>query len=367
MSLAFPNPSYASNRILRVSTSGTDSDRGAALLVAYATAKTMTPASNNRVLIVLPAATYLLASALALDTSYIDLCADFVRRPNARLSTDYDCLVAGDSVGSLNCYRPGDTIITGSLAKLVIDTASDKIIKGLTVRNQGTTDGYHTWCIEGDQRNSFYYRCYFWQDAALFSSDSAHGRFPVFPHATNCGGTWVGCIGNTCAWHYFAGTGFAAYMYGCQSGPQGWGGDDSLILDGGYYSCVGLGYRGQNEIGVQSCGVGCFVGCTDVTFGEIRGTYVRCVSGDCGFGGAGAKYNATCVACTSGNSSFGGSTYYTPWAGTVAKCVAGWNSFGFSSNDTILMTGVQVNNTMGAGSDAPKWTLSGGYAAGNNY
>ena len=57
-----------------VDASGSDTDRGTALLAAYVTAEGMSPAAGNEITIILPPETYdLVASTLDMDTEYINL------------------------------------------------------------------------------------------------------------------------------------------------------------------------------------------------------------------------------------------------------------------------------------------------------
>lgn len=330
-----------------VDPSGTDLQRGTALVAAYAAAKLLTPngaalSANNRAVVVIPVGRYKLTSSLVLDTDFIDLVAQVPAKPARRLSTDDD----PETPANTSHCRPGPTEIYTDIDKVstVKQTCDDVRLSGFSITQlclTGTVYDLPEWgafLVGQGSANapSLYQDMYFWcATANLFSSGGVRAY-------TNFSGTWINCIANSASFRLGWGVGgtetatFSAKMYDCEAGAFSYVGDfpnpesrlNYTVQNARFERCKALGTVWTDP----GNGVASFAGCSGAGAAvEATSYFVDCEAGDKSFG-IGAVNQGNYIRCRAGVESFGANsasvTDIADFAGYAEDCVAGARSFG---------------------------------------
>ena len=332
-----------------VDPSGTDSDRGLALVAAYSLAKLLTPngsplSATNRATVVIPPGGYSLASTFTLDRDFVDLAALVPTSGQPAPAVDYDITgVAPD-------YAPPITHIysSGNFTAVEQDCLDIRMSGfGISIVKRDAGNAVHGFAIKkatGTNSNSVYVNMYFGNcvDNSPFAVSSAYtnGNCAVVAK-NNLSGTWMNCIGGVGAWRC-SGT-FSAKMYDCTGSVHSFVGDTSS------QGFVGARLERCRASGNISGSTYAFAGCTNVAAPvDATTVMIDCVSdGDFSFAlsnvCAGKFYR-----CRSGNFSFasgiandlGGGNF----SGYAEECIAGANSFG--GGTYAKLTGTLVRCTI---------------------
>jgi hypothetical protein len=340
-----------------VDTNGTDTQRGTALVAAYAAAKLLTPngkalSATNRASVLLPLGGYELVETLVLDTDFVDLFALVpTRGDNIQIGEFFQPISEGDNTGcSLSTFRPPSTLVYTNETRIdtVRQTCNDVRLAGFGIAQMSI------WVLDDlDPLNfqmtgaftieatnnypSIYRQMYFW--CRCVGNGIAGGVTTI----RNIDGLWIDCIANSNSWTIGKGFWtdlnndatcdtldgeFRCRMYDCQGGPQSFIGD-ALEITGSTgkatgcrlirCKCVGtLSVGGDNgDNGFSGCGI---VG-ADV---DSTCYFEDCKSGPNSFG-LGKLVEATYVRCTGAASSFGSGGIF---AGIAIDCDGGLASFG---------------------------------------
>jgi len=335
-----------------VSPSGTDAQRGTALVAAYAAAKLLTPngvarSATNRACVVLPPGKYK-TSNFQLDAEFIDIIPLVWEKPTRIQETDYLGLVDEIAV-DLSTYRPGSTVIYSDVdyVSTIVQLADDVRIGGLTISHLGIGVGFISDNKYLDQLdwgalligngsanlNSQYVDLYCWCWCTAFPSCGAVRAYDSFS------GTWINCVANGASFrngwgNKVAATAvFSATMTDCEGMPFSFIGDyldvpaNFTIGTASFTRCKGIGYTWEG-----SDGEACFAGCNQVSV-AIPSTMicVDCKAGQKSFG-IGNTNAGQYIRCRAGKSSFGSSNGGVgtegTFSGTAEDCVAGAGSFG---------------------------------------
>lgn len=272
------------------------------LAAAYNAAKTLTPggnslsASNRATLIIMPG-NYTVASALAIDTDFVDVIG----------------------LGSVKLER--GAIPAVNLSGGINVTASNVRVKGISVGADnftivGATNQIFEDCTGGDYSFAGGY--------SLDENDNPVGRV--------ASGSFINCVGGNKSF----------------AGDTTYGGTAS----GSFINCV----SGNSSFASNGYASGTFKNCLggNLCFGAAEGgsasgIFIDCVGGDGCFGSSGGPASGSFANCVGGNGSFGG---YGTASGTFKDCTGGVASFGGGSGTA---SGIFDNCTGGAGS------LGGGY------
>jgi hypothetical protein len=340
-----------------VDSSGTDTQRGTALVAAYAAAKLLTPggsalSASNRAQVVIPPGNYKLSATLVLDTDFVDLTALVPTKPARRLATDVDSYgFTGDT--SFQFFRPQPTLVYSELARqsTIEQTCDDARLHGFSVAQTYvfSAEDYYTYYLTLPEWGAFligqgssnaasvYSDMYFWTAAMSFA---AFGGVRAY---TNFSGTWYNCVANSGSFRLGWGAGgtetavFSAKMYDCDAGVFSYVGDFPNALSKANYTaenahferCRAIGY--SNEAG-DSSGANSFAGC-NITAAAVENTctFIECEAGARSFGLGNlnqgtyirCRGEALCFGATSGSNTETGE-----FAGYAEDCVAGSGSFG---------------------------------------
>jgi hypothetical protein len=333
------NAAIAPNSVI-VDASGTDAERGAALVAAYEAAKLLTPngsalSARNRASVVIPPAFYDLTThgILDLDTDFVDLIALVTQFPSPRKDTDDD-----PSAGtSLDDYRPGSTVIysTSATTSTVTQTASDVRIQGFCISqlSTNTSNPRSAFLLDaGDHSASQYESMYFW------IRRPAVDRHPVGT-TKHVQGYWKNCVSNAYSWRVaydVAQSGqFSATMVDCEAGFGSYIGDYEVGEQGTHKAtnctmvrCKSVGQWGSSgESGAESFS-GCAIFGNDIDSGCY---FEECEAGPRSFG-LGATCEGTFIRCVGGDNCFGASVTDSGtvgvFAGYAEDCRGGKNCFG---------------------------------------
>lgn len=340
----------ASGAAVVVDASGTDTDRGTALLAAYTAAKALTPngaalSATNRAAVVLPVGKYKLATTLELDADFVDLIAQVPTKPFRRLATDVDN--SADAV-DLTMFRPQPTLVYTEADRVstIEQTADDVRMLGFTIAQLGPNADFWTYYVgipdwgalligEGSANApSLYQDMLFYNISASFATTGAVRAF------RNFSGTWINCVANgpsfRLGWGDLSETPaavFSAQMYDCDSGPFSFVGDYPnafAIVEGARFErCRALGYSW--EAGASS-GMASFSGCNITAVAvDDESVFVECEAGDVSFG-LGVLNEGTYIRCRGGAACFGATnssnTLVGNFAGYAEDCIGGAGSFG---------------------------------------
>ena len=270
---------------------------GAALLGAYATAKTMSPTAGAPVTVIVPPGNYDLGTgALTLDTPWINL--------------------AGLTTARETQHIYGAT--SGANTGVLMQTADQVLIENLTVEctlATGTLAGngtdpaaywpdvaWNSGANRGSPPNTTIRNC-------QFMSDDTHGL--SMRRNIDYAGTYDRCKG-----------GFAAF------GTHG-------TASGTFTDCTGGNDAFGGNLGTAS---GTFSNCTGGYYafgggGRAIGTFTDCTGGNAAFGGDGNTASGTFTGCTGGDAAFGGQGGTAP-GGKFYHCVGGAFSFTESGSPT---------------------------------
>lgn len=360
---------YLNDAYIIVSTTSDPSANGAALLAAYASAKSLTPngaalSASNRAALILPPAKYSLGTTpLAIDTQFIDIIG-----------------MTGD---------PKSVFITSALSGTnkgtILQSVADVRFSGFTVQSttarsaNDATDVAAWWssssssltvfsdCIFDDNSGA----AYAMRQATNFATTFYRCTAPDYSYAANGGsfsGKAIDCVGGA---HCFSDGGNmldGAYCERCSAGDNSFGsgatiknactlkyckaGDNSFgqSVEVGcvFYDCIAgsnsfassafLGTAYNCRAGSNSFGKGvslgrCFncIGAGNECFGGNGGSsggfFFNCSGAAGSFGGVGGTFSGRAYSCQAGALSFGGSSGGT-FSGYAENCSAGGGSFG---------------------------------------
>ena len=338
--------SISSDSAVFVDPSGTDNDRGAALLAAYAAAKISTPggaalSSSNRATVILTTGVFNVGESLILDTDYVDVISLYPGVP-----PDISEVEKNPDFGGVNdTYKPTPTQITATSASVtpLKQSARDVILKGVTVAQLATAPSVGVNVFELSPLNtdandrSVYQDCYFYiktpSDAGLQPQYST-GNCSVISSGS-IDGLWRNCTANISAWRVHASSEFRGQWDNVVAGPY------SFMGDAVGASMVAVKMRNCRVKGTWLYSAAGFGGCE--TF--AGGIDADCVFEDCVSGANSFALSNTCAGsfyrCRSGDRSFGsdvelgGNGMFTGYA---EDCTAGANSFGGMATGKITGT-----------------------------
>ena len=264
----------------------TDALSGTALLAAYAAAKALTPggsalSATNRAKLLIPPGTYLLASTLSIDTSFVDI----------------------EGLGSYKLDRGCvcSVLLTKTSGALLLAVSADD------VRIKGISTGPHRFAIVTSGLDNLLV------ENCIGSGPSSFGVNEE-TNGVDVSGTFVNCIGGDSSFGYggldYAGKASGKF-YHCVGGEYAFGG--GAIASGEFINCLGgfgsfAGYDGNTA--TRSTASGTFLDCDGSTDsfaggGTASGTFTNCTAGGDSLG---AQYLAsgTFKNCKGGHMAFGG-------------------------------------------------------------
>ncbi len=344
------------NAIVFVDPSGTDLQRGAALVAAYEAAKLLTPnglalSAFNRAAVSIPPGNYKLTATLTLDGEFVDLIASVPAKPSPRREFDVDNIGESNPI-DFSTYRPGFTVVYSETdyVSTITQLADNVKLYGFTVAHLGLGVGFLSenlfldaldWgaLLIGpgcDNATSLYQDMYFWSACSTFATCGGVRAYESFS------GTWIGCVSNSASFRCGYGDKiaptavFSAKMYDCMAGPFSFVGDYPTEARKPFYSidpstrferCVCIGYSFDGVEG--ACG---FAGCNITGISIPAGVvFLECVAGNTSFG-IGNTINGTFIRCRGGAGCFGSTNSDPSTSGTFAgyaeDCFAGSGSFG---------------------------------------
>lgn len=329
-----------------VDASGTDAERGTALLAAYAAAKLLLPngaalSATNRATVILPPGKYKVTSTLTLDTSFIDICG-LVTAAIERSATDSDSYT---SAADASNFRPPPAYVycNTDLVTTVVQAAADIRLSDFGIAylhddaESVVNDVAHAfYCNLTDATGnaaSNYTRMYFFNQIALPQGDTGEFRAPV-GFAKHVRGTWNGCVANAFAWRVGTNGEFSPTMTECVAGGFSFAGDRT---GGAVVGCRLIRCRGEGLVQFgTSTGFACFSGCTGFGINiDVNSYFIDCEGGNNCFG-IGAVNSGNFIRCRGGKYCFGGSfSLESTFAGYAEDCVALEGSFG--SSNTVNM------------------------------
>jgi hypothetical protein len=380
-----------------VDAEGSDTDRGTALVAAYAAAKLLTPngaalSASNRAQVIIPIGKYKLSDTLVLDTNFVDLIALIPGRGGDLQDTDDEI---ENTINSLDNFRPPATLIYSEFASktTVRQTASNVRTIGFGIASLNAVEWVTIFELsqvfvfeQGDIAcdDSYYGQMYYWSRYFSNGSCGTVGAYSDFS------GTWVDCIGNSLSFVVGKGTWnaeltatdspngqFRAKMYDCQGGPYSFIGDGvetgaCQAVGAQFFRCrvVGL-LSSTNAGGFGACGFlgtaidadcyfeDCSSGNNSYAIGRnCAGTFVRCRSGSASFG-AGGTFSGLAIDCQGGDGSFAGNGVFS---GEAIRCQGGAGSFGSryvpniswsEQGDAAYCSGI-LDNCQSEGSPLPR-------------
>ncbi len=349
--------------VVSVASATTDLLRGAALLTAYATAKTLTPngaalSHYNRAQVVIPPGKYKLTAMLDLDTDFVDFVAMFPASGGDILETDIFLGVdEGDGQGvSLEYFRPPPTYIYTEVDRIdcVRQSCDDIRMDGfgicqLSIWPAADLNPINFRVVgafsldDVDNTKSKYTNMYFW------SKMGTNGWCGGVSTRRHMRGTWINCIASSNSWvlgkglfpnvdsgppDVMDGT-FSAIMYDCQAGPQSFIGDayEDGAFTGGAVGCKLYRCRSHGDAGFGGCGItgadidadcyfeDCITGAKSYGFAHpVYGTFVRCIGGALSYAGNGQFYGIA-IDCVAGRDSYGGRESTSDGTPEAAKCL----------------------------------------------
>jgi len=342
-----------SNNSVFVNPTGSDTERGIALLASYTAAKTLTPngsalSASNRAQVVIPSGNYRLAESLVLDTKFIDLIAQVPTKPSKRLAADIDG-TPDEATVNLAGFRPQSTLIYCDVdfVSTIIQTANDVQMFGFSVAQLCVGVGFFSENKYLDALNwgalligngcanapSVYTDMYFWTTCA---TDGTCGGVRAY---TNFSGNWYSCISNSCSFRNGYGdqgtpsAEFTANMYDCQAGPFSFIGDYFVGRKANYTAkncrlerCSVLGHSMDGATGIAGFAGGHYSACAV----ESTCVFVECEAGSKSFG-VGNTSAGTFIRCRGGSLSFGATVASGDeaiFSGYAEDCIARANSFG---------------------------------------
>ena len=355
---------YNPSSTVVVNATGSDLERGSALVAAYSSAKLLTPngaalSSTNRATVMLPPGSFKLTATLILDANFVDVTAMVQASGGARVSTDSD-EQGGET--PLTNYRPPVTVIyaddSSSPFSVIKQTCADIRMAGFGIAYLGTAGGFDVGsfrCLHIDNtttnsnKASVYRQMYFFHRTAsddLLGGDSDQGRESVWS-TLHLDGTWIDCTANAYAWRMGQNGELRAKMRDCTAGAYSWGGDATGASIGACLleRCKAVGLI----VGVSGQGVGAFGGCLGVGINiGASAVLVEC-DAEGGFSfGCGKTVAGTFLRCRGGEISFGGGQsdgFPGTFSGYAEDCVGGKGSFG-GSNDAAVETTSKLTGTL---------------------
>ena len=265
---------------------GTPTENGTELETAYATAKTMSPAADNRITVVVFPGEYGLSEKLVLDTAFIDLVS---------VTGNRDVILdRADVIGDPFEFAPPSTLVTSDA--LLID-ADNVYVKGMVgkLRNSpnfmmmiGTSDYILPLQVGDNLPNVVVENC----NGGLASFSST----PLNITSKEINGTYINVETNSGFVGNVSGTFTDCVDIGV-TGSFGAGG----IASGIFTNCIG----GDGSFGGSAGGVG----------GTADGTFTNCIGGDGSFGGASGTLTGKLYSCRLTIGTFptvtsGGRTYF---------------------------------------------------------
>ena len=286
-------------RYILVKAEGTDIENATELRNAYDKAKTMSPSSDNRVVVLAAPGNYNLETTLFnMDTQYIDL-----------VSLDGNRSIVFNSLNS------NGTIIINNHNIFVkgVDVLDNAFLFGGSMYNSRFEN-----CKGGNQ--SFGYIGSILEDCVFINCEADDNSFGFFNSKLE------GC-----------------YFENCQAGIQSFG-FESDVIDSEFLNCRGgdscfgaFNFTNQPPmIDSNSRFENCRAG--NQSFGyfatQLNGVFINCEAGNQSFGGDGTEFNGRYENCRAGDQSFGyyiGVVGQPTYNGTFIGCRAGIQSFGFGA------------------------------------
>lgn len=386
---------------------------GTNLVTAYTAAKLLTPggsapSATNRAHVVLPIASYLLTTALVLNTNYVDFIAQSPQNPVAlgKIPQATDYFEEGSAV-PLDFYRPTDTVVytTTTEIKVLSQTAADVRLMGFTVAQLSSTIPA-AGGVEADVQcalrlppagtsnaASHYQDMVFFSRAVRWFPSDATTEDGSVTARNSIAGTWVDCTANGSCFRTEkqvadAAPTFSAQMLRVYVGPHAVANISENGIDGGLFIDVHAVGAVDNEPNVAQSGTSAFGEASPI---KATTRFINCSAGKRSFGlspiGAPVGYDFSnygqyfgCVGDDYSFSSPGAaaesSNNYSTFAGLAVNCTAGIYSFG-GGNEYLasfdpgndgggLLTGTLIGCVFGLGSagmadgaDVPVGTIAG--------
>jgi len=330
-----------------VNASGSDLDRGSALIAARATARLLTPngsarSATNRVSVIIPPGAYKVAASFGMSDEFIDYIAQSPQNGGNRLASDNDD--AGGSPTPLAQFRPPNTYIysdeSAAPFAVVTQSAANIRLTGFGIAQLGEYGAFdfgsaHAFHVDltsdASNSDSIYDLMYFFHRVPNMIDLGSGPNLPV-SHAKHVAGTWRNCISNSFGWRCGGDGVFSASMTDCQFGPFSVGGDLAGASFGAcrLERCVGVGDSGSEGISGYACFGGCAVNGIPAIASSV---FVECEAGERSFN-VGTTAGGTYIRCRGGRLSFG-ATYFDTFPGIFSgyaeDCIAGADSFGGTS------------------------------------
>lgn len=363
--------------VITVADATTDEDRAAALVLAYAAAKLLTPdgaalSATNRATVLLPPGAYKFSSTFVANTDFVDFVASHPERGGPPTSSD-DWPIGVD-YAPLSMFRPPRTFLYSDESGVTVfsQTARDIRLTGFGIAQLYLDPGYNgafepqqppcnafqcpLTTAEANDR-SIYTDMYFWHATPWSLSDGVLGNgYHPTGFAKHVAGTWRGCTDGAMAMRVGLNGSFTASMYDCFCGPYSIGGD---APGGTMGPCRLERVVARGLLAGADDGSACFGGCNSWGIDALSSAwFVECLAGPGSFS-IGASAGGNYIRCRSGGNSFGSGTTEAGHAGIFSgyaeDCVAEALSFGAKIGPNGKITGtlrrctVSTTNAQDAG------------------
>ena len=338
----------AGTQYIFVAADGTPVENALELQAAYDQAKTMSPAADNRIVVITAPGEYALNGPFTMDTQYIDLVsltgnrdvifdrADIVGDP-----FDADPYYGSvSSIGECLMVSADNVFVKGIKGKLRQSPNWDNFLKEgedyiLPIQIGNNLSGLVMENCEGGPFS--------------FGGDISFRNNPI-----EVSGTFTNCVGGYGSFGVGSGSTANGTFTDCVGGDGSFGGGGTA--SGTFTNCQG----GFGSFGGDGTASGTFTNCVggDASFGgkggTASGTFTNCVGGDSSFGSDAASGIFT--DCVGGDASFGGGGTAS---GTFRDCVGGNKSFGYSGTASGTFTNCQGGNGSFGGNGGSPGTLNG--------
>lgn len=336
---------------------GTPAENGAALLAAYAKAKTLTPngqprsATNRVTVLVAPGQYDLGAGQLTMDAEFIDVAGISTLRENQNIFGWTSGAGTGVLRQTANDVRIENLLIDcrNTTAPAPISSVDfDFLVPAAYFPDDGTTNtvvrnvafqanNYNTFSMRMQTvYNGHYEDCVAGKDAFGGSWGTASGTFvrctagnyAFGGHWGIANGTFEDCTGGDSSFGGMRGWASGTFRR-CTGGDYafgGWEGDAYGVFE----YCTGEDYSFGADGGFAS---GTFIGCVggDFSFGSVAGVaegyFYFCRGGEESFGSLFGIASGMFEYCTGESYSFGSEGGIVN--GVFTHCVGGWRSFGY--------------------------------------